>query len=754
MLEIAETLAPPYVQSDEVGRNRPDISVSGHQGLYLFDSRNVFRVAIAYLVATWLVLQVADIVLEIIAAPDWVAQVFLLIAALGFPIVLIFSWAYELTPEGLKREEDVDRSRSITSATGRKLDMITIGMLVAVLVFVGLERMMFSQLEHEVPVAGTQADRNSIAVLAFEDLSPDGDQAYFVDGLSEELLNVLAQVADLKVAGRTSSFAFRGQNKDLREIGEILNVAHILEGSVRKSGDRIRVTAQLVKASDGFHLFSETYDRELSDIFAVQDEISQSISSALLSEIIGTETVGKATPTDPEAYELYLLARQRIHSRDPMRMNEALNMLGRALEIDPAYAPAVAQKALATYLLSDSLGAYGDTPESDAVPAALKLVDQALALDDGLAEAHAIKGLLLDSQAYTPDEVIAMLRHALELNPNLSDAANWLANAYNVSNRREEARAIQEEIVARDPMYGPAFNNLTSEYVRTGDYDRADALISRVERIVGENNETLQSRGMVSVMRGEVAKAVRDLRRVHAENPNATIVQLWYGFALGSIADYETLVEVGLPEHRMLAYASQGDIDSARRVLYELNVHTGFPQRVLSNVGYVLNADDSSQEFIDYVNEQYGSLDNLLQTYPVSNAWGTGYLGDLAYAYLQVDDEATFRMLLDEMHRALDVQGSEGTNNWIRHYSQAQYAALNGDVEGALVSIQATFDNGYAFAGGFDNVVFSGLRGEPRFEEIAQTLAQRVDDERSKLGMPPYRPFPADRDRKRRTRGH
>ena len=193
--------------------------------------RNVIRVVVAYVVASWLVLQVADIVLQGIEAPAWVMKVFLLVLALGFPIVVLFSWAYELTPEGIKREQEVDRSQSITGHTGRKLNLITIALLVAVLAVVVIERTMLpAPGEVSSVVHTTTATDKSIAVLAFEDLSPEGDQAYFADGLSEELLNVLAEVGALKVAGRTSSFAFKGTNTDLREIGELLNVAHILEG--------------------------------------------------------------------------------------------------------------------------------------------------------------------------------------------------------------------------------------------------------------------------------------------------------------------------------------------------------------------------------------------------------------------------------------------------------------------------------------------------------------------------------------------
>ena len=347
--------------------------------------RNVFRVAVAYIIAGWLVMQVADVVLDGIEAPSWVMKVFLLVIALGFPLALIISWAYELTPDGIKKEREVDRTRSITPETGRKLNLITIGLIVAMLAFTVVDRLWLDHPSREqAPVSAdlSGVSPNSIAVLAFDDLSPEGDQAYFAEGLSEELLNVLASVPDLQVAGRTSSFSFRGQQKDLREIGELLNVAHILEGSVRKAGDRIRVTAQLIKASDGFHLFSETYDRDLVDVFAVQDEIASSISKALLTEIIGAD-VKEATTTDTEAYELYLMARQRIHSRDVFNLREANTMLDRALEIDPIYAPALAQKALVTHLMSDSLGAYGDIPIAQAMPVSRRYVEQALALDPG-----------------------------------------------------------------------------------------------------------------------------------------------------------------------------------------------------------------------------------------------------------------------------------------------------------------------------------------------------------------------------------
>ena len=701
--------------------------------------RNVFRVAVAYLVSGWLVLQVAELVVDITGAPDWALKFLLLLGLLGFPIVLIFSWAYELTPEGVKREKDVDRSESITRDTGRKLNIATIVMLIAVLAVVALDRMYFPETNHVAAAQGRAPVEKSIAVLAFEDLSPAGDQAYFAEGLSEELLNVLAQVGDLQVAGRTSSFAFKGQNKDLREIGELLNVAHILEGSVRRSGDRIRVTAQLIKASDGFHLFSQTYDRELDDVFAVQDEIAQEITNALLSEIVGTEPVATSR-TDTEAYELYLLARQRIHTRDIYRMREANNMLSRALEIDPLYAPALAQKALVTYLMSDNMGAYGDIPSAEALPVSMRMVDQALALDDTLAEAYAIKGLLTDSSG-RPEDALEPLEKALAINPTLTNAGNWLGLAYYTLGRRSEARAILEEVVKRDPTYGPAFNNLVFDHIWRREFDAADALIERVTRIVGENVEVLQARGNEAAIRGESADAIRLFRRAITENPNSSVLQMMYGYALRDVADYETMVVVGIPEHRMYGYAMQGAMEEALREMEAIDLTGSFEPRVLRFVGIVFNSAGQHQAYIDYVQENYGSLDGLLREVNLDEAWNTGYLPELAYAYRALGNEADFQRIVPLIREAIDEDRAQGGDNYFQDFDEALYFALRGDEEATMAAIETALDSGFGAATALDSYIFEPFHGNARFEALRTRLADRVDAKRAKLGMPPYRPI-------------
>ena len=253
--------------------------------------RNVHRMALLYAVGAWILLQVTAVVLALLDLPEWPGRLVILLAVIGFPVAMIFSWVYELTPEGIKREKDVRRSESVTGETGRKITVIIV-MLLALGISVFLVDRWIPELTRPDEVtaqaepdsadaqqASLQAiPAKSIAVLPFADMSPDGDQEYFTDGLSEELLNMLAKISELKVAARTSSFSFKGTDADIAEIARELRVAHVLEGSLRKAGNTIRITAQLIKAADGYHLWSETWDRDLSDILAVQDETWQNLA--------------------------------------------------------------------------------------------------------------------------------------------------------------------------------------------------------------------------------------------------------------------------------------------------------------------------------------------------------------------------------------------------------------------------------------------------------------------------------------------
>ena len=311
--------------------------------------RNVFRVGLAYLAVAWLLLQVADLILEATTAPQWVLQALLIVAGLGFLPALILAWAFEMTPDGVKAEKNVDRSNSVTPNTGRKLDRIIIVTMAAVIIVLVCERFLFVSDPEPIINASTEIDR-TVAVLPFADLSQSGDQEWFADGLAEEILNALAKTPDILVSSRTSSFAYKGTDKDMPTIANELGVAHVLEGSVRRAGERLRVTAQLIRASDGFHVWSENYDRGAEDVIDIQEDLALKIASALettmdpvaLAEMVrvGTRSV--------EAFETYLQGvalRQRGAAFGDRQADLAYDAFESARAQDPGFFDAHAQAA-------------------------------------------------------------------------------------------------------------------------------------------------------------------------------------------------------------------------------------------------------------------------------------------------------------------------------------------------------------------------------------------------------------------------
>ncbi len=306
--------------------------------------RNVVRVAIAYLVVGWLIIEVLDTVAPRLGLPDWVPTFFIVVVLVGLPIALLFSWAYELTPEGVKKTAEVDASRSVIHSTGRKLDFIIIGALVVALGYFVWERQGLVE-RAETPTAGpvVAATSKSVAVLPFVDLSPEADQGWFADGLTEEILNSLTRLPELTVTARTSSFHFKGQNLPVQEIASKLGVAHIVEGSVRRAGDQLRITAQLVRAADGFHMWSQTYDRTLEDVFAVQEDVAENVARALdivLDEEKRQRMFSSGTRS-VEASEAFLRGRaifDATHDEvEGLTLWQANALLEKAIAADPEY---------------------------------------------------------------------------------------------------------------------------------------------------------------------------------------------------------------------------------------------------------------------------------------------------------------------------------------------------------------------------------------------------------------------------------
>jgi TolB-like protein/DNA-binding winged helix-turn-helix (wHTH) protein/Tfp pilus assembly protein PilF len=430
--------------------------------------RNVFRVAAAYGIVAWLLVEVASVVLPTFEAPNWVMKVLTFLVILGFPPALILAWVFELTPEGIKLETAVDRAKSITRQTGRKLDFAIIGLLAIALIFVVVDQYVLeAEPKHAVvaaepvPVAEPVARGKSIAVLPFVNMSADADQEYFADGISEELLNTLAQFEDLRVVGRTSSFSFKGSDADLTEIGETLNAGAILEGSVRMAGDRVRITAQLVDAKDGFHRWSETYDRELTDIFAIQTEIATAIADAL-------ERLATPPTENLEAYQAYLLGKQHVAKFNNATLAESIDHYQRAIELDPNFALAYAGLAEGYFWQTAISGLPRDQTNAKAKAA----IDKAIALDDQLGEAYAMLATLKHEENDIEGAEAAFQR-ALELNPNYATTHNWYGFLLRDASRPEEALASDRKAVELDPLSAVAIISVGLALNHLGRFDEA-----------------------------------------------------------------------------------------------------------------------------------------------------------------------------------------------------------------------------------------------------------------------------------------
>jgi adenylate cyclase len=461
--------------------------------------RNVIRVALFYVVSAWLLVQVAETVLPLFDVPAGVLRGLIILLALGFIPAVIFAWVFEWTPEGIRREDDLAGAEAVKRQASNKLNWAT---LVIALLAIGLliaDRTFLQSAPFATPVAEStevaepliaqpagsaqRVQDNSIAVLPFADLSPTGDQAYFSDGIAEEILNALARVEGLAVASRTSAFQFKGRDIGIPEIAQALGVRHVLEGSVRKAGDSLRITAQLIDASNDRHLWSETFDRSLTaeNVFQIQDEIAVAITRALgvAMKLGGEKLASSAGGTDDiDAYALYLEARTLYHQRKDL--DRADELLEQALEQDPSFARAWELRAPIPTLAIE----YGDSSEPIEAAAARsrQYATRALELNPGSSLALATLGKILMEQGISlrgfADWAMALdyFEQAIEADPTNASAFLWRGNTFNALGFREEALAAFEQCVALEPLYLPCVNNRPFSLVALGRFEEALAV--------------------------------------------------------------------------------------------------------------------------------------------------------------------------------------------------------------------------------------------------------------------------------------
>ncbi|MGH8496433.1 MAG: tetratricopeptide repeat protein [Gammaproteobacteria bacterium] len=421
--------------------------------------RKVIRVAAFYIVASWVAIEVASVVFPQLFLPAWSVRLLILLAAFGFPFVIVMAWIFDITPGG------VERTPTIANKT----------------------------------VARPEPPQRSLAVLPFRNIGGDRENEYFCEGLAEDLLIVLSRVRGLRVAARSSAFAFRDGTSDVRTIGEKLNVANVLEGSVRKSDGQLRIAVRLVDTADGYQRWTQVFDRELGDIFEIQDEISRAVFDALDVEVYGAERPQVVPGTrDIEAYNLYLMGRHQFHKRTEESLRSAVRFFEQSVERDPRFALPYTGLADAYALLSASGEGYGSIPVEESIARAAPMVEKALQLDPKLAEAHASRGFL-DRLRQDSTGAERHLRRALELNPDYPMAHSWLGLTLTDLGRLREARAEFERAYESDPLSPIIGSNLGFAQMKGGDLDAAREHFHRVMEIAPEF--TVAHSGMAHVER-------------------------------------------------------------------------------------------------------------------------------------------------------------------------------------------------------------------------------------------------------------
>lgn len=722
--------------------------------------RNVVRMGIAYTVTAWLLLQVTDVVMQNIEAPPWVMQALLYLLLVGLIPTLLFAWVFELTPDGIKRESEIADGTSVVHQTRRKLDTLIILVLVSAVAYLfwdgkraepsataeslaapvaenneespGMARLRAQVAataaadENNSDVTSADSANKSVAVLPFVNLSSDPEQEYFSDGISEELLNVLAQIPALRVAARTSSFQFKGDNRDISDIAEVLKVNHVLEGSVRKAGTRLRITAQLIEAQSGYHLWSETYDRELEDVFAIQDEISLAIAEALKAELElnddGRAVLSRETANTP-AYEAYLKGRGLVNQRGNQAITAGVRELERSVRLDANFAPARAQLAIGIALLQSSAGTYGDLSPDEVDQRAGAQIAAAAALDEDFAELWAARSILAIGQN-DAEQALEYAERALAIRPNYADALTWRVNALGDLGRYADAFAAREELLELDPL--SVIGRLNA--VTTLSYTEPERAAVMAQSLAAQFPWAGHiARARVHDAQGALDLALEEFLRAYALDTSDLFGNLLMSFLFAELGFVDEGLRVAREVEPWVLLGAGQFVEAERslRVALEQNFTD---LELISGLASALYYQERYQEAVDtwqkaLVPTVFGEL---------VYSWG-GNLSTVQFVHSLKhlgENDAAERYLdvLDAHERAIgELEQHPG---WFA--MQAAIAVLRNDREATVASLQRSVSSGLANPIVLEEPIFRALTDEPAIRVMRETLVTRNAENREK----------------------
>ncbi len=698
--------------------------------------RNVFKVSIAYLVLSWVVIQVTQAAVPAFNMPEWVNTVVFFFGILGFPFAIFFAWAFEITPDGIKRESEITAEESITAHTGRKLDFVIIGLMAVALGYFIYESRFATGSNNSTKVEPSESEfvtenntennstkkqteqepeGSSIAVLPFVNMSSDPEQEYFSDGISEEILNVLAQIPKLKVTSRSSAFFYKGTKINISEVAEKLGVSNVLEGSVRKSGNRIRITAQLIEAATDTHLWSETYDRELTDIFKIQDEISAAIVEALKSKLgLNSKAVARdMSAVNLDAHNEYLKGRFYVENRNQADLEKALALFEKAIELSPEYAPAWMGKAWATYFLNER--SYGDIPIEVAQKRATIAIDNALLFDPKLPEAYGIKGQI-ETRGYSDSAksiAIEYYKKAIKLNPNYADAYSWYANIlFEQPSKRLEFR---EKAVKLSPMSMLANVNYAKEMLNYGKVKVATEIAEHMVSINPNHTFSYDLASSIHLYEGNYAKSIITMQTAIEKSPGRAELKFDAASHLGALGLQQYAAEV------------VNDIDSG--IWSKLYLGNNELALSLTRELFPRYEEDSAGYFKRALMEGYAG--NYIEAVKYFKLTSIGKLNNLRiYSYQQVGESELALELLDKRRSNLapwlEVQakylGDEPIEGKI-----AIIAFLEGDIDKVISNLKLAMDKNYILDIGYKiDPMYEKLRQHPEWPSLLEESDKRA----------------------------
>lgn len=702
--------------------------------------RNVFKVGVAYLITAWLLIQVADMLLDNMDAPAWVLQAIFVVLIVGLFVTLLVAWAFELTPEGIKKEKDVDRSQSITPQTGRKLNTAIITILVLALGYFAWDKFMIRPVQdadtlqavsengaEKAVDSGLPTDK-SIAVLPFDNRSNQAEDEFFTAGIHDDLLTQLAQISSLRVISRTSVVQFKGTSKSIREIAELLGVATVLEGGVQRAGNQVRINMQLIDAATDAHLWAQTFDRELTanNIFSIQSEIATAVTEAMRATLSPEEHQRiRSVPTENmQALEEYFKGRAEMDQRTRPAIESSRLRFEQARQLDPDFALAYAGEAQAILLLADNGTAYGDIPVAETLKLARPLLEKALQLAPGDAQVLAVYGLL-ESNSFDQELALDYFARSLDMNPSSGEVLNWQRLSEWGAGRIKDATETGRRMVEVDPLSMIALYNGVLDIASLEERDELtiEMMLGRLESL--DQSYGLSARAVVEAGRGHIPTAVGYHYKSLELDPGRSSNR-------SDLADI--LARAGLIDEALLVAPDKSgniarwssDWDTAIQLANEKLEQEPDSIDALFNKFYVLmwSGDaDSAYPLAAQIWERFAEHPAEMSTLPLYMSWVATKTEHTGQAHLYREAGA----------KLLKAYIEAGLVDLNRYWDEATLAALDGRDNDAIIAISNFIDKGGRWQVFLKHPVFDHLKNDPRFQAQVNRLADLVNTERGEI---------------------